>query len=283
MDVTGRNRKLVLGLTSLTLAVVVLLLRCVTTQGFDPLPRVFASNGPNGNYTTNFPSTENPISEGGAWINGRLAGLDWSNIRTSAGLAYGTQDGVSGYNDSIAALTGTWGQNQTVQATVHLKLPTPSSPPYEEVELWLRSTISAHSATGYEVSFQASTAPNAYVFVGRWNGAKGNYACLGPTGPVTCGGLNDGRNGPGLHDGDKIKASITGRTITVYVCPAPSFACSLIYTAMDNIDITGNPGMGFYLGGSGVNADYGFSSFSATDGSTSQTVSAPTGLSATVH
>jgi hypothetical protein len=28
-------------------------------------------------YTTNFPLTENPIFEGGHWINGLINGLDW--------------------------------------------------------------------------------------------------------------------------------------------------------------------------------------------------------------
>jgi hypothetical protein len=37
-------------------------------------------------YTTNFPLTENPISEGGRWINGGAVGLDWTNVSTKAGL-----------------------------------------------------------------------------------------------------------------------------------------------------------------------------------------------------
>src|SRR5438046_7973905 len=31
-------------------------------------------------YTTNFPLTENPISEGGNWINGLTNGIDWSDV-----------------------------------------------------------------------------------------------------------------------------------------------------------------------------------------------------------
>ena len=45
-------------------------------------------------YSTNFPLTEDPISEGGRWINGSV-GLDWKNCRTTPGLAFGTQSGAN--------------------------------------------------------------------------------------------------------------------------------------------------------------------------------------------
>ena len=66
-----------------------------------------------------FPVAENPISEGGHWLNGGVIGLDWHNVRTNVGLAYGTMFEGGGFNDSTAVLTGAWGQTQTVQATVH--------------------------------------------------------------------------------------------------------------------------------------------------------------------
>src|ERR1035438_4153195 len=78
-------------------------------------PKVMA-----GTYTTNFPSDENPISQGGNWINGKANGLDWSDVRTTGGMAIGTQVGNEGSdNDSTALLTGTWGPNQTASATVY--------------------------------------------------------------------------------------------------------------------------------------------------------------------
>ncbi len=70
-------------------------------------------------YTTNFPIAENPVFEGGKWSNGRTDGLDWFNVATQPGLAYGTQLGGGGFDDSTAILTGSWGPTQTVQATVH--------------------------------------------------------------------------------------------------------------------------------------------------------------------
>ena len=40
-------------------------------------------------YTTGFRADENPIAEGGIWLNGRDEGIDWANILTEDGLAHG--------------------------------------------------------------------------------------------------------------------------------------------------------------------------------------------------
>src|SRR5262245_11556871 len=45
-------------------------------------------------YTTTLPLAEDPISEGGRWINGGTVGLDWTNVATSPGLATGRQGDV---------------------------------------------------------------------------------------------------------------------------------------------------------------------------------------------
>jgi hypothetical protein len=201
-------------------------------------------------YTTTFPSTENPISEGGNWINGKTNGLDWADVRTTPGFAFGTQSGTNGYDDSTALLTGTWGPDQTAEATVHLG--NQGVPPiYEEVELRLRSAISAHTCTGYEITFQARSVSNAYVQIVRWNGPLGSFTYV------------TDRNGPGLHDGDVVKATIQGSTITVYLNGTQ------ILQGTDSTYATGAPGIGFYLqGATGLNADYGFTNFMATDDTT---------------
>jgi hypothetical protein len=43
-------------------------------------------------YTTRFEGEEHPLSEGGKWQN---AGRDWTSVRTSHGLAFGTQTGTN--------------------------------------------------------------------------------------------------------------------------------------------------------------------------------------------
>ena len=87
-----------------------------------------------GTYTTNFPLTENPIFEGGHWINGLTNGIDWSDVQTIPGKAFGTQTGIGpNYADSTALLTGSWGPTQTVQAVVYILAA--DSTTFEEVEL----------------------------------------------------------------------------------------------------------------------------------------------------
>jgi hypothetical protein len=198
-------------------------------------------------YTTSFPATENPISEGGNWVNGQSLALDWSNVRTTSGLAFGTQPGPSGYNDSTALLTGTWGPNQTVQATVHTVNQQTGSV-YEEVEVRLRSTASPHSITGYEINFRCSSDGQQYVSIVRWNGGLGNFTEFGYTG------------GPGLFDGDVVMGTAVGNVITAYINGVQ------IYQVTDNAFTSGNPGIGFYLAGAtGLDSDFGFSSVTAWD------------------
>src|SRR5450432_2344880 len=100
-----------------------------------PLPS--AAGRTHGAYATDFRLTENPISEGGNWTNGHAAGIDWADIRTPAGLAFGAESGKVLYGDSTALLTGMWGPDQKAQATVHTV--NQNDHIYEEVELRLRS------------------------------------------------------------------------------------------------------------------------------------------------
>jgi len=103
-------------------------------------------------YRTGFPATEDPISEHDHWINGKTVGLDWADVATIPGLAFGRESGSTGYDDSTALLTGDWRPDQTVQATVYTVNQTGKL--YEEVELRLRGALSPHKATGYEILFR---------------------------------------------------------------------------------------------------------------------------------
>ncbi len=205
-----------------------------------------AGNVRHGTYRTSFPLAENPISEGGKWINGQTAGLDWANVRTTPGFAFGVEAGTIKYDDSTALLTGDWGPDQTVQAKVRTKNQSDSI--YEEVELRLRSSLSAHKATGYEVLFRCSKTSKAYAEIVRWDGPLGKFTYLRHV------------DGVGVADGDVVKATIAGNAITGYINGVP------VLRATDSTYSSGNPGMGFYLEGTtGVNADYGFTEFMATD------------------
>lgn len=241
----GLERNVVIGSTAITIALVWYL--ASRSVGIRPLTS--APSGTHGTYSTHFPLTENPVSEGGHWINGQAAGVDWANIQTSSGFAFGTESGTIRYNDSTALLTGAWGPNQIVQATVHTV--NQNDKIYEEVELRLRSSLSAHRATGYEVNFRCSKTGSAYTQIVRWNGRLGRFTIL-----KTAEGSRFG-----VAEGDVIEATIFGNVITSYINGGQ------VLQTTDNTYGIGSPGMGFYLeGATGVNANFGFTRFAATDG-----------------
>jgi hypothetical protein len=210
------------------------------------LPRLCTPQAPQAprTYATTFPLTENPISEGARWMNGKASGLDWADIRTKPGFAFGTESGSSGYDDATALLAGEWGPDQTVEAKVHSVNPQANDKVWEEVEVRLRSSLSAHRCTGYEILFELP--PHNFCQVVRWNGKLGDWTSLGYL-------------GKGVHDGDTVKATITGPVIEVFVNGVSQGKVK------DTTYTTGSPGMGFYLAGaSGVNGDYGFTRLTAT-------------------
>ena len=209
-----------------------------------------AGAGMGRSYSTAFPLTENPISEGGNWINGQTDGLDWHDMSTTPGLAIGHQSGSS-YTDGTALLTGTWGPNQTVEAVVHAINPKDSC--YQEVEMRLRSALTPHSCTGYEISFKATKTSGAYLIIVRWNGPVGDFTYL----------VNTSGAQYGVTEGDVVKATIVGNVITAYLNGVE------VGTATDSTYTSGSPGMGMNLetGDSsciGTNGDYGFKHFTAT-------------------
>lgn len=199
-------------------------------------------------YHTTFPLTENPISEGSKWINGGTTGLDWKNAQTTTNKVFGTQVGnescPSNCNDTTAVLTGSWGATQTAQATIYS---TGGLTAFSEVELRLRTTITANSITGYE--FICSVIPgNQYAQIVRWNGTLGNFTLLNST-------------GTGCASGDILKATASGSTLAIYKNGTQ------IFSLTDATYTGGSPGVGFFLNGqTGVDANFGFTDFWATDG-----------------
>ena len=200
-------------------------------------------------YTTNFPLTENPISEGGKWINAGVVGLDWNNIRTTPGFAFGTDPGTVPYADAWALLIGTWGPDQTAQATI--KDQNPNTNCHQEHELVLRGNLSAHSATGYEITVRATNDANSYLLIARWNGALGNFSVL----TFLSGSAY------GVKTGDVFEATIVGSVIRAYINGVQKAKVT------DNTYATGHPGMGFYLDNptscSGTSANYGYTNYTA--------------------
>lgn len=197
-------------------------------------------------YSTNFDTDESPLSENGAW---RQDGTDWTNVDTAGGTAFGTQPlgaarGPDGeYNDSYAHLTG-FPPDQEATAVIHRGQVDPSCT--HEVELLLRWSDSAHSASGYECNLAYD---GSYMHVIRWNGALGDFDFL------TMSSVPGG-----IADGDTFRATVVGNVITVYVNDIERA------TVVDSAITSGNPGIGFWrgLGGCGSFGDFGFTSFAAS-------------------
>jgi hypothetical protein len=188
-------------------------------------------------YTTNFDGTENPISENGAWVHN---GLDWKPVQKGNGVAYGTQTGTGGYDDSYAHLSG-FPPNQSGSGVIQR---TAGSSGIHEVEIHLRWSDSAHSAKGYEclLSYDAS-----YAQIVRWNGPFGKFTYIGWA-----------ANAPMPKTGDTFSAAINGSLIIAYYNGVE------IMRATDTFWHTGNPGMGFYRESAGSVSDMGFTSYTAT-------------------
>lgn len=250
----GPKRKVVVRSSVISLAGV-LGLSPLAARSVNMLRAVLAPAGLHEPYSTNFPRAENPISEGGRWYNGQTNGLDWANGRTSPGFAFGTEIGGSRpepqkYDDSSALLEGTWGPNQTVQGTVHSVNQNQDGKVWEEIELRLRRSISPHNCTGYEIMFRCSKTPEAYCNIARWEGPLGKFTYL----------KQMGGSEYGVKNGDVVKATMIGNVITVYINGVQRVQVT------DNKFTSGNPGIGFFIdGATGVNRDFGYSSFMATD------------------
>ena len=190
-------------------------------------------------YSTNFPGTEDPLSEGGAWSNN---GLDWTVVQTANGVAQGTQTGTVGYDDSYARLSG-FTSYQSASAVIHLNSGIDSSCTHE-VEILLRCTDAPHSVKCYECNLSFD---GTYCEIVRWNGAVGDFTYLARGTPHAA-----------PRNGDTFKAVAQGDLIIVYLNDVE------VIRASDTSYPTGNPGVGFYRGAPcGSNSDYGFSSFSA--------------------
>jgi len=226
-------------------------------------PAVLCAPAVRGNcYSTNFATAENPISEKGKWISGKAVGLDWADVATQPGFAYGTESGRGKdkmvYDDAVALLTGSWGPDQTAVATVHSVDQTGRV--FEEVELRLRSSLSPHSSTGYEILFRCLKTPEAYASIVRWDGPLAKFVYLSQKQGAQY----------GVSDGDLIKAKVVGNVITAYINGVE------LLQATDDTYSSGSPGMGFWLRKPGGllswlrveendNVSYGFTTFAAWD------------------
>jgi len=216
-------------------------------------------------YGTNFQFDENPMSEGGIWLNGKTDGIDWADVITKKGRAYGSVTRMAvaerrveqgnldpsgegsapegDYDDPTAVLTGAWGRNQHAKGTVFSKNPTAQY--YQEVELRLRSAISPHVCTGYEVFWRCLKTDEGYAEIVRWNGKVGDFTSLQKLiGPQY-----------GVKDGDVVEATIRGNVLKGFINGVE------VIWATDDVFDSGSPGIGFNFFVGNTNVDHGFTNF----------------------
>jgi hypothetical protein len=216
-------------------------------------------------YSTKFEHDEDPISEHGMWINGKKDGIDWADVISKNGVAYGAVtrmavaerrveqgnlDPSAGesapegdYDDPTAVLAGEWGKNQHAKGTVFSKNPTNEY--FQEVEIRLRSVISPHVCTGYEVFWRCLKTDEGYAEIVRWNGKAGDFTSLSK--------LVGGQYG--VKDGDVVEATVRDRVIKGFINGVE------VISATDDVFESGSPGIGFNFFVGNTNVDHGFTSF----------------------
>ena len=155
-------------------------------------------------YSTRFEADEDPISEGGMWLNGQTDGIDWVDCMTQNGgevcgevsrmtvaerraeqvhdEATGGEELTAGdYDDPAAVLTGEWGPNQHGKATVFCRNPTERvlpggrDPPAQRDR---RPT----AAPATRCSSGRSRPTRGYAEIVRWNGPIGDFTSLAAQG-----------------------------------------------------------------------------------------------------
>lgn len=181
------------------------------------------------NYTTSFPNTENPISEGGNWSN--TVSATWTFPVFTTGGAPGTADatGASSFNDGVTLKSGTWGRAQDVTTTTSIS-GTPVGNPEVENHLHMTMTPGApDQITTYEDD-RVWNVDKWSVNIARWDGAQGNFALIGG-GNVLVAPL----------DGDTHRMTDDGAgNFTTYLNGTPTG----FNAGPDTTYIGGNPGLG---------------------------------------
>jgi hypothetical protein len=220
-------------------------------------------------FTTAFPATENPISQGGGiWTRGASEGLDWTDPQTgpnsaaTGNISFGTQPAIPGPpdDDSIAHLSG-FGTDHYAEGVIFNQ-----ATDQIEVELFLRMKITAHNARGYEIDYVFSGVGSCNVSIVRWEGALNTFTVLNGGNPIII-GLD-------ISDGTTHRASIKGNLITLTrngVVVATYDLLANFVADGSKIWQDGNPGFGHWdrsLSNGANRNTMGWSSFTADDGLT---------------
>jgi hypothetical protein len=198
------------------------------------------------------------------WLNGRKDGIDWIDVISANGVAYGevSRMGVperraeqgnleaeddaapeGDYDDPTAVLTGEWGTNQHGKATIFSR--NPSTEYFQEVQIRLRHVMRPNFCSGYEVFFRCLKTDEAYAEIVRWDGPVGGWKSL----------AREVGAEYGIEDGDVIEATVIGNELKGYINGV------LKISTTDDTHKTGAPGIGFNFGVADTNVDHGVKDF----------------------
>jgi hypothetical protein len=199
------------------------------------------------NYSTTFPSDENPISEGGNWtsINTTL-----TQARTIGGNCTTVFSGdMTAYQDGYALKSGSWPDDQEVVATVY-KASGYSPADNHEIEILLRGSETTTTRTWYECLWDIQGNMSFVYLTGPANGFTdmGNDFYAGALVP---------------QDGMVARAKVVGQgnsTVLSFYVDEVLRLQKTVTNAGQQI-ASGRPGMGFFTRLSTVNSSLGWATF----------------------
>jgi hypothetical protein len=201
-------------------------------------------------YETYFPLTENPLSEGGIWVNGNQTGAPFGGVQVTGaspnGKAYADHLIGTAYTDSIAFVSpsfANFGPNHYAEIEVYCD-PAYTPPSSHEIQLHLRASDggSPNFRPLYELLIPWNATNGQIV---RQDGTLGGFTVLSATGSGW---------GAAPATGDRFRAEIIGSVMNLYYKPSGGSYGASVMTVTDATIAAGQPGFGLYVV-SGTGAD----------------------------
>ena len=233
--------------------------RAALVGGYDDPAGLVIVGAQSSTFFTTFSGTEDPLSEGGAWIH---PATDWKDFKVAGGFAqassYITDTPVPLFDDNYRFLDpGAFtapSDNYRITAVVRIV----GTPDIAEIEILARmQSADIHTLTGYE--FLINT--GGTVELVRWNGGLGNFFELtAETSNVI---------GAWTGNGDVIRCTVRGTNPVICTLEHAPASTPTIFTTIfsyNDTDATrktaGQPGIGSFIHpGSTALGNIGWDSF----------------------
>lgn len=199
-------------------------------------------------FSTTFPSSENPISQGGAFTvgteQGGVGASGPASTGGSPGLCYASAG--DGY-DYAATIQGQFSTTKHyAEITIH-RVGGYTAPDAQEVEILVGATLGSGVASAYELDLWFG---GGHLQTVRWNPTPGDY----DTGAVTI--VSGSWDVSSLSDGDVVRAEFDSTSGSPVITVKLNGVTKVVYTDTTSGKLTsGSPGFGFFARtGSGFDA-----------------------------